>query len=82
MKLLKAFWKRLSTPSKAAAGILLFMGFAGGLLPAPFAGTIERLSRFIVRIPWVWIILAGPRRALSLIVLWWSAFTSLTSSAT
>ncbi|HDY7786892.1 TPA: NapC/NirT family cytochrome c [Vibrio vulnificus] len=32
MKLLKAFWKRLSTPSKTAAGILLFMGFAGGLL--------------------------------------------------
>ncbi|WP_105901022.1 NapC/NirT family cytochrome c [Vibrio gangliei] len=32
MKLLKNFWKRLSTPSKAAAGIILFMGFMGGLL--------------------------------------------------
>jgi cytochrome c-type protein NapC len=32
MKFLKAFWKRLTTPSKAAAGIVLFMGFTGGLL--------------------------------------------------
>lgn len=32
MKLLKKFWKRLSTPSKAAAGVVLFMGFIGGLL--------------------------------------------------
>lgn len=32
MKLLKRFWKRLSTPSKAAAGVILFMGFIGGLL--------------------------------------------------
>lgn len=32
MKILKNFWKRLSTPSKAAAGIILFMGFMGGLL--------------------------------------------------
>ncbi|ANO34423.1 cytochrome C [Vibrio breoganii] len=32
MKFLLAFWKRLKTPSKAAAGIVLFMGFAGGLL--------------------------------------------------
>ncbi|UJF17186.1 NapC/NirT family cytochrome c [Vibrio sp. SS-MA-C1-2] len=32
MKLLKNLWKRASTPSKAAAGIVLFMGFMGGLL--------------------------------------------------
>ena len=32
MKLLKRFWKRLSTPSKAAAGVVLLMGFVGGLL--------------------------------------------------
>ncbi|EDP60565.1 NapC/NirT family cytochrome c [Vibrio sp. AND4] len=32
MKIIKAFWKRLSSPSKAAAGIVLFLGFAGGLL--------------------------------------------------
>ncbi|MGV3000582.1 NapC/NirT family cytochrome c [Vibrio sp.] len=32
MKILKNFWKRLSTPSKAAAGVILFMGFMGGLL--------------------------------------------------
>ncbi|EGR0713097.1 cytochrome C [Vibrio alginolyticus] len=32
MKILKAFWKRLSSPSKAAAGVVLFLGFAGGLL--------------------------------------------------
>lgn len=32
MKLLKAFWNRLKSPSKAALGIVLFMGFAGGLM--------------------------------------------------
>lgn len=32
MKLLKRFWQRLSTPSKAAAGVILLMGFIGGLL--------------------------------------------------
>ncbi|PFG58450.1 periplasmic nitrate reductase subunit NapC [Vibrio sp. ES.051] len=32
MKILKAFWKRLKSPSKAAAGVVLFLGFAGGLL--------------------------------------------------
>lgn len=32
MKLIKAFWKRLTTPSKAAVGVVLFMGFTGGLL--------------------------------------------------
>ncbi|WP_261817704.1 NapC/NirT family cytochrome c [Vibrio gallicus] len=32
MKLLKAFWKRLTKPSKAAVGVVLFLGFAGGLL--------------------------------------------------
>jgi cytochrome c-type protein NapC len=32
MKLLKAFWKRLTSPSKAAVGVVLFLGFAGGLL--------------------------------------------------
>ena len=32
MKLLKAFWKRLASPSKTAVGVVLFMGFAGGLL--------------------------------------------------
>ena len=32
MKILKAFWKKLSSPSKAAAGVVLFLGFAGGLL--------------------------------------------------
>ncbi len=32
MKILKAFWKRLKNPSKAAAGVVLFLGFAGGLL--------------------------------------------------
>ncbi|MFD1008739.1 NapC/NirT family cytochrome c [Oceanisphaera ostreae] len=32
MKILKRFWKRLSTPSKAAAGVVLLMGFIGGLL--------------------------------------------------
>ncbi|ART81578.1 cytochrome C [Oceanisphaera profunda] len=32
MKLLKRFWRRLSTPSKAAAGVILLMGFIGGLL--------------------------------------------------
>ncbi|EIA1588055.1 TPA: NapC/NirT family cytochrome c [Vibrio parahaemolyticus] len=32
MKILKAFWKRLKNPSKAAAGVVLFLGFVGGLL--------------------------------------------------
>ncbi|MCG3723915.1 NapC/NirT family cytochrome c [Vibrio cincinnatiensis] len=32
MKLLKAFWRRLTAPSKAAVGVVLFMGFIGGLL--------------------------------------------------
>ncbi|ADT88557.1 NapC/NirT family cytochrome c [Vibrio sp. Vb2880] len=32
MKLLKAFWERLTRPSKAAVGVVLFMGFIGGLL--------------------------------------------------
>ncbi|MDW6005361.1 NapC/NirT family cytochrome c [Vibrio mangrovi] len=32
MKLLKAFWQRLASPSKAAVGVVLFMGFIGGLL--------------------------------------------------
>ncbi|MGO4998619.1 NapC/NirT family cytochrome c [Oceanisphaera sp. W20_SRM_FM3] len=32
MKLLRNFWRRLSTPSKAAAGTVLLMGFIGGLL--------------------------------------------------
>ncbi|QSA20766.1 cytochrome C, partial [Vibrio furnissii] len=32
MKLLKAFWERLTRPSKAAVGAVLFMGFIGGLL--------------------------------------------------
>ncbi len=32
MKTLKAFWKRLTSPSKAAVGLVLFMGFAGGLI--------------------------------------------------
>lgn len=32
MKLIKAFWKRFTTPSKAAVGVVLFMGFTGGLL--------------------------------------------------
>lgn len=32
MKIIKNFWKRLSTPSKAAAGVILLMGFMGGLL--------------------------------------------------
>ena len=32
MKLIKLFWRRLSTPSKAAAGVLLGMGFVGGIL--------------------------------------------------
>ncbi len=38
MKILKAFWKRLKNPSKAAAGVVLFLGFAGGLL---FWGRIQ-----------------------------------------
>ncbi len=32
MKLIKAFWTKLKSPSKAALGIVLFMGFAGGLM--------------------------------------------------
>ncbi len=32
MNLLKAFWQRLLRPSKAAVGVVLFMGFIGGLL--------------------------------------------------
>ena len=32
MKLIRKFWRRLSTPSKAAAGLLLGMGFVGGIL--------------------------------------------------
>jgi len=32
MKLIRLFWRRLSTPSKAAAGALLGMGFVGGIL--------------------------------------------------
>jgi len=32
MKLIRLFWRRLSTPSKAAAGALLGMGFIGGIL--------------------------------------------------
>jgi len=32
MKFLKCFWAKLSTPSKAAVGVVLFMGFMGGLL--------------------------------------------------
>ena len=31
-QLVISFWKKLSTPSKAAAGVLLGMGFAGGIL--------------------------------------------------
>ncbi|WP_394866638.1 NapC/NirT family cytochrome c [Vibrio cholerae] len=32
MKFLKSFWLRLSSPSKAAVGVVLLMGFVGGLL--------------------------------------------------
>ncbi|GHY69662.1 cytochrome C [Vibrio cholerae] len=32
MKFLKAFWLRLSSPSKATVGVVLLMGFVGGLL--------------------------------------------------
>ncbi|QEO46855.1 NapC/NirT family cytochrome c [Vibrio tarriae] len=32
MKFFKAFWLRLSSPSKAAVGVVLLMGFVGGLL--------------------------------------------------
>ncbi|CAB1253261.1 NapC/NirT family cytochrome c [Vibrio cholerae] len=32
MKFLKVFWLRLSSPSKAAVGVVLLMGFVGGLL--------------------------------------------------
>ncbi|HGE6058562.1 TPA: NapC/NirT family cytochrome c [Vibrio cholerae] len=38
MKFLKAFWLRLSSPSKAAVGVVLLMGFVGGLL---FWGTFN-----------------------------------------
>ena len=31
-QLIKSFWKKLSTPSKAAAGVILGLGFAGGIL--------------------------------------------------
>ena len=31
-RLLKIFWRRLSKPSNAAAGVLLAMGFVGGIL--------------------------------------------------
>jgi len=31
-KLIKSFWKKLSTPSKAAAGVLLGLGFVGGII--------------------------------------------------
>ena len=31
-RLIKSFWNRLSTPSKAAAGTLLALGFVGGIL--------------------------------------------------
>ena len=31
MKLIREFWRRLSTPSKAAAGVLLGLGFVGGI---------------------------------------------------
>jgi cytochrome c-type protein NapC len=32
MKLIREFWRRLSTPSKAATGVLLSLGFVGGIL--------------------------------------------------
>ncbi|UJF16918.1 NapC/NirT family cytochrome c [Vibrio sp. SS-MA-C1-2] len=32
MKLLKAFWKRLRSPSKAAMGFILLIGFSGSLI--------------------------------------------------
>jgi len=32
MKLVKTFWQRLSKPSKAASGVLLGLGFVGGIL--------------------------------------------------
>ena len=32
MNPIKIFWRRLSTPSKAASGVLLGMGFVGGIL--------------------------------------------------
>lgn len=31
-RLVKIFWRRLSRPSKAAAGVLLGFGFVGGIL--------------------------------------------------
>ncbi len=38
MNILKAFWRRLTSPSKVAVGLVLFMGFMGGLL---FWGRIQ-----------------------------------------
>ncbi len=32
MKLIRIFWRKLSTPSKAAAGVLLGLGFVGGIV--------------------------------------------------
>lgn len=32
MKLIKTFWRRLTRPSAAAVGVVLLMGFVGGLL--------------------------------------------------
>ncbi|MEI8595032.1 NapC/NirT family cytochrome c [Photobacterium sp. SP02] len=32
MNIIKRFWCRLKSPSKAAAGVVLFLGFMGGLL--------------------------------------------------
>ena len=32
IRLVKKFWRKLSTPSKASAGVLLAMGFVGGIL--------------------------------------------------
>ncbi|EAS44495.1 cytochrome C [Photobacterium profundum] len=32
MNIIKAFWKRLRSPSKVAVGVVLLMGFMGGLL--------------------------------------------------
>ena len=31
-QLIKSFWKKLSTPSKAATGVILGLGFAGGIM--------------------------------------------------
>ena len=32
MKLIRKFWRRLATPSRAAVGVVLGMGFVGGIL--------------------------------------------------